>query len=63
MTKQLRVGWMNIGVGAILIVGWIAAFVSGTESTDQLVFQGILLLCGIAMVVQGISWVVKGRRD
>ena len=63
MTKQLRIGWLNIVAGVLLIIGWIYAFVSGTERTDQLMIQGILLLCGIAMLVRGISWVVKARRD
>ncbi len=62
MTKQARFGWMNIGVALILIAGAVYAFLGGMVSTDQLFFQGILAVCSVGMLAQGIYRVVKARR-
>jgi len=62
MTKELRLGWMNIGVAAILIASSIIVFVTGSASTEQLVLQVFLLACAVGMLAQGISRVVNARR-
>jgi hypothetical protein len=62
MTKQARFGWMNIGVALIVIAGAVYAFLGGEVSTDQLFFQGILAVCGVGLLAQGIYRVVKAGR-
>jgi hypothetical protein len=60
--KQLRLAWMNIGVAVILFVGVISVFVGGSASTEQLVLQAFLALCGVGILARGISGVVEARR-
>ena len=62
MTKDIRTGLMRIGVAAILFASSIYVFVAERVDTDQLVLQGILFVCAVGMLVQGVVGIVTARR-
>ena len=62
MTKELRTAWLRIGVAVVLIASSIVVFVLEHTNTTQLVLQSVVLVCGLALLVQGIAAVVTQRR-
>jgi len=62
MTKELRFGWMNIGVAVILIASSIVVFVTESVGTQQLVLQAFLFVCAVGLLARGVSRVVTARR-
>jgi hypothetical protein len=64
MTKELRNSALRIATGLAVAVLTAIAYTQGWygTSTEQLVLPGIVFLCGIAMVVQGVAGLVTQRR-
>jgi hypothetical protein len=64
MTKELRTSWLRTAAGLVIAVLTAISYALGWYGTDtiQLVLQGIVFLCGIAMLVQGVTGLVTQRR-
>lgn len=63
MTKEIRTAWMRIGVAVVLIASTIVVYVTTENAgTEQLVLQGVVGLCGLWQLVQGITTMVTARR-
>ena len=64
MTKELRTSWLRTATGLVVAVLTAVAYTQGWygTGTEQLVPQGIVFLCGVAMVVQGVAGLVTERR-
>jgi hypothetical protein len=64
MTKDLVTSWLRTATGLVVAVLTAIAYMQGWygTGTGQLVLQGIVFLCGVAMVVQGVAGLVTQRR-
>ncbi|MEV6610408.1 hypothetical protein [Kutzneria sp. NPDC051319] len=64
MTKELRTSWLRITAGSVIAVLTIIGYTQGWygTGTEQLVLQGVVALCGVAMVVQGVTGLFTERR-
>jgi hypothetical protein len=64
MTKELRTSLLRTASGLVIAVLTAISYALGWHGTGttQLVLQGIVFLCGIAMLVQGVTGLVTQRR-
>jgi hypothetical protein len=64
MTKELRTSWLRAASGLVIAVLTAFGYTQGSygTGTEPLVLQGIVFLCGIAMLVQGVAGLVTQRR-
>lgn len=62
MTKELRTSWLRIATALVLIVIPIIEYVADWLPMEQLAIQGILVLCGVGLLIQGITGLVEERR-
>ncbi|MFC0545751.1 hypothetical protein [Kutzneria chonburiensis] len=65
MTKELRTSWLRTASGLVIAGLTAVGYTQGWygTGTEQLVIQGIVFLCGIAMIVQGVAGLVTQRRQ
>jgi hypothetical protein len=64
MTKELRTSWLRIATGLVVVVPTIIGYTQGWYGygTDRLLLQGVVFLCGLAMLVQGVAGLITERR-
>jgi hypothetical protein len=64
MTKELRTSWLRTASGLVIAGLTAYGFTQGWygTSTDQMLVQGIVFLCGLALLVQGVAGLVTERR-
>jgi biopolymer transport protein ExbB/TolQ len=65
MTKELRTSLLRTAAGLFVAGPTAIGYTLGWygTSTDQLVLQGIVFLCGLALLVQGVTGLLTERRS